>query len=72
MDERLAVARTGGKCARARVLEALDNRRLAAAVRPDDHRQGRVELDHLSSEPGPSVLQKGILSFRPDGMEVLT
>lgn len=56
VDERLAVARTGGKRARARVLEALDNRRLAAAVRPDDHRQGRVEFDHLSSEPGPSVL----------------
>lgn len=47
VDERLAIARAGGQGARAGVLEALDDRGLAAAVGPDDHRQRGVELDNL-------------------------
>lgn len=47
MDERLPRLGVRRQLARARLLEALDDRRLAGAVGADDERQGAVELDHV-------------------------
>lgn len=58
VNEVLPFAGVGRQRSRAGVLEALDDGRLAAPVRPQDHGQRRVELDSLFCGSPPPILQR--------------